>query len=98
MRCWRSTTSQPSIGSTYERPTPLKAPLPPCGTAPSDQKAACRTRPRSAMVFKLVDSAQKSWRRIDGHNRLPKLIQGIKFTDGIEVIGNSAAPQVQAAA
>jgi hypothetical protein len=31
----------------YERPTPLKAPLPPSGTAPSDQKAACRTRPRS---------------------------------------------------
>jgi len=29
---------------------------------------------------------------------LPKLIQGIRFTDGIEVIGNSAAPQDQAAA
>jgi len=29
---------------------------------------------------------------------LPKLIQGVKFTDGIEVIGNSAAPQPQAAA
>ena len=43
-----------------------------------------------AMVFKLVDGAQKSWRRIDGHNQLPKLIQGVKFTDGIEVIGNSA--------
>ena len=41
-----------------------------------------------AMVFKLVDGAQKSWRRIDGHNQLPKLIQGVKFTDGIEVIAN----------
>ena len=51
-----------------------------------------------AMVFKLVDAAQKNWRRIDGHNQLPKLIQGIRFTDGIEVIGNSAAPQAQAAA
>jgi hypothetical protein len=29
---------------------------------------------------------------------LPKLIQGIRFTDGIEGIGNSAAPQAQAAA
>ncbi len=28
-----------------------------------------------AMVFKLVDAAQKSWRRLDGHNQLPKLIQ-----------------------
>ena len=36
-----------------------------------------------AMVFKLVEGAQKSWRRIDGHNQLPKLIQGVKFTDGI---------------
>jgi Transposase, Mutator family len=51
-----------------------------------------------AMVFKLVDGAQKNWRRIDGHNQLPKLIQGVRFTDGIEVIGNSAAPQPQAAA
>ena len=29
-----------------------------------------------AMVFKLVEGAQKSWRRIDGHNQLPKLILG----------------------
>jgi hypothetical protein len=28
------------------------------------------------MVFKLVEGAQKSWRRIDGQNPLPKLIQG----------------------
>jgi len=51
-----------------------------------------------AMVFKLVEGAQKNWRRIDGHNQLPKLIQGVRFTDGIEVISNSAAPQAQAAA
>ena len=45
------------------------------------------------MVFKLLEGAQKTWRRIDGHNQLPKLILGVKFTDGIEVIGTSAAPQ-----
>src|ERR1700730_17264838 len=50
------------------------------------------------MVFKLVEGAQKNWRRIDGHNQLPKLLQGVRFNDGIEVIGNSAAPQAQAAA
>jgi hypothetical protein len=49
-----------------------------------------------AMVFKLVEGAQKTWRRIDGHNQLPKLILGVKFTDGIEVIGTSAAPQAAA--
>ena len=47
-----------------------------------------------AMVYKLTDAAQKSWRRLDGPNQLPKLIQGVKFTDGVEVI----SPQSQAAA
>ena len=51
-----------------------------------------------AMVFKLVDGAQKSWRRLDGHYQLPKVIQGVKFTDGLEVIGKLAEPQAQAAA
>ena len=44
-----------------------------------------------AMVFKLVDGAQKSWRRLDGHNQLPKIIQGVKFTDGLEVAAKPAA-------
>ena len=43
-----------------------------------------------AMVFKLVDAPQKSWRRLDGHNQLPKLIQGVRFTDGIEVVRSQA--------
>ena len=51
-----------------------------------------------AMVFKLVDAAQKSWRRLDGHNQLPKLIQGVRFTDGIEVAANSASSKSQTAA
>jgi len=43
-----------------------------------------------AMVFKLVEAAQKSWRRLDGHNQLPKVILGVKFADGIEVIRSQA--------
>jgi hypothetical protein len=39
-----------------------------------------------AMVFKLLEAAQKSWRRLDGDNQLPKLILGVTFNDGIEVI------------
>jgi hypothetical protein len=30
--------------------------------------------------------AERSWRRLDGHNQLPKVILGIKFADGIEVV------------
>ena len=51
-----------------------------------------------AMVFKLVDAAQKSWRRLDGHNQLPKLIQGVRFADGIEVAANPAFSKPQTAA
>ena len=51
-----------------------------------------------AMVFKLVDAAQKSWRKLDGHNQLPKLIQGVRFTDGIEVAPNPAPSKSQIAA
>ena len=97
MRCSPSTTSLPSTGSTYEQRTPLKAPLRPSGTA-IRSKGCLSNKTALAMVFKLVEGAQKNWRRIDGHNQLPKLIQGVRFTDGIEVIGNSAAPQAQAAA
>ena len=50
-----------------------------------------------AMVFKLVEGAQRSWRRLDGHAQLPKLILGVKFADGLEVAAKSI-PQPDTAA
>ena len=50
-----------------------------------------------AMVFKLVEAANKSWRRLDGPNQLPKVVVGVKFTDGLEVV-STADPQPQTAA
>ncbi|WGJ13304.1 transposase [Methylocapsa sp. D3K7] len=47
-----------------------------------------------AMVFKLAQAAEKHWRRLDGKSQLPKVVLGVKFTDGIEV----AKEQVQTAA
>jgi transposase-like protein len=38
------------------------------------------------MVFKLVVAASRTWRRLKGTNQLPKLIAGVRFNDGIEVI------------
>ncbi len=38
------------------------------------------------MVFKLLIAASKTWRRLKGTNQLPKLIAGVRFNDGIEVI------------
>jgi transposase-like protein len=43
-----------------------------------------------AMIFKLAEAAEKSWRRLNGHNQLPKIILGIKFADGIEVVRSQA--------
>jgi transposase-like protein len=51
-----------------------------------------------AMVFKLVDGAQKSWRRLDGHDQLPKLILGVKFSNGLEVIAKQTDRQPATAA
>lgn len=35
------------------------------------------------MVFKLVQSAQNSWLRLRGHNRVAEIIRGVNFKDGI---------------
>jgi putative transposase len=46
------------------------------------------------MIFKLAEAAEKSWRRLDGHNQLPKIILGVRLTDGMEVVrsqGQAAA-------
>jgi len=43
-----------------------------------------------AMIFKLAEAAENSWRRLDGHNQLPKVILGVKFNDGIEVVRSQA--------
>jgi transposase-like protein len=41
------------------------------------------------MVFKLVMAASKTWRRLKGQNRLPMLIEGVRFADGIAVTATS---------
>ena len=35
------------------------------------------------MVFKLMQSAQKRWRPLNGSERIPDVIQGIPFVDGV---------------
>lgn len=35
------------------------------------------------MVFKLATQAEKHWRRLNGYELIPKVIQGIKFKDGL---------------
>jgi putative transposase len=53
-------------------------------TKGSGSRLACLT-----MVFKLMESASKSWRLLNGSTHLKAVISGARFVDGIEV--NNAA-------
>ncbi|MEL7453465.1 MAG: IS256 family transposase [Pseudomonadota bacterium] len=43
-----------------------------------------------AMAFKLMMSAQTKWRKLDGANRMPEIIEGIAFKDGIKQLNRAA--------
>jgi putative transposase len=43
-----------------------------------------------AMIFKLAQAAEKSWHRLRGYDQLPKVICGVKFNNGIEVVRSQA--------
>jgi putative transposase len=49
-------------------------------------KGCLSNRTALAMIFKLAEAVEKSWRRLDGHNQLPKVILGVRFADGMEVV------------
>jgi putative transposase len=42
------------------------------------------------IAFKLMISAQGKWRKFDGANRMPEIIEGIEFKDGIKQLKNAA--------
>lgn len=46
-------------------------------------KGALSQKTAKLMVFKLVQAAAKTWRRLKGANQLPLVIQGVTFTDGV---------------
>ncbi|MFC0282021.1 transposase, partial [Falsigemmobacter intermedius] len=56
-------------------------------------KGALSQKTAKLMVFKLVQAAAKTWRRLKGANQLPLLIEGVTFTDGVatSVAENRAA-------
>ena len=48
-------------------------------------KGALSQETAKLMVLKLVMAAAKTWRRLKGENQLPKIINGIRFKDGMEI-------------
>src|SRR5215211_238919 len=47
-------------------------------------KGALSQESARLMVFKLIMAAARTWRRLKGENQLPKVIDGVTFSDGIE--------------
>jgi len=48
-------------------------------------KGALSQKTARLMVFKLVQAAAKTWRRLKGANQLPLVVEGVKFSDGVAV-------------
>ena len=48
-------------------------------------KGALSQKTAKLMVFTLIRTASKKWRRLKGANQLPFVVDGIKFTDGVAV-------------
>ena len=61
-------------------------------TKGSGSRTACLT-----MVFKLTESASKTWRSLNGSELLPDVISGVRFSDGVKPQTNNNQPQDAAA-
>jgi len=52
-------------------------------------KGALSQKTARLMVFKLVIAASKTWRRLKGENQLPRVVEGVKFADGVAITATS---------
>ena len=58
----------------------------------SSRAKGCVTRQSMlSVIYKMGMCAEKSWRRLRGFQQLAKVVEGVKFTDGNEVIKDSRA-------
>ena len=57
----------------------------------SRAKGCVTRRTMLSMIYKMGMSAETSWRRLRGFHQLGKVIEGVKFHDGIEVTEDSRA-------
>lgn len=74
-----------------EENVPLMCLLRPGTTTQNSTEIAGEPIIASDFTFKLVMAAAKTWHKLKGENQLPKVVQGIKFQNGVEVI--STPPQ-----
>ena len=75
---WKHIRTTNSIGSVYAT----------VRSRTRKTKGCLNRKTALSMVFKLMMSARKMWRRISGSNRLPEVSQGVEFKDGIKQTQN----------
>jgi putative transposase len=56
-------------------------------------KGAGSKKAALAMAYKLLDAAQQRWRKINGHELVDDVLDGVKFKDGIKVTDDETATQ-----
>jgi len=61
-------------------------------------KGALSQKTAKLMVFTLVRAASKKWRKLNGANQLPRVIEGVKFADGVAGTGQGGCRSTPAAA
>lgn len=79
-RGWSARPSSPQAEKAFDRFTLTYA-------AKYPKATECLRKDRGALlafVFKLGLAAETRWRRIRGFEQLAKIIEGVKFTDGVE--------------
>src|SRR5690554_457575 len=83
--CWRSMTSRQNIGFTSAQTNPIESTF--ATVRLRTQRARnCGSRETTlAMVYKLLESAQRNWKRIKGFDLLALVVNNVKFKDGEQV-------------
>jgi hypothetical protein len=85
-----SMTSRLNTGSICARTNVIESSFATVRHRTVRSKGCLSNKTALAMIFKLAEAAEKSWRRLDGHSQFPKIILGERFTDGIEVVRSQA--------
>ena len=75
-----------NIGRVYEPATRLNPPLVPIRHGTKRSEGCLNREGMLHMMFKLGQCAEKNWRKLRGFDYLAKVIEGVQFSDGIEVI------------
>jgi hypothetical protein len=81
-KLWLKIDSVEVKGRTYRTANPIESTFATVRLRQRVTKGAGSRKAGLAMVFKLMDSAQRRWRRLDAHELMPLVRAGVQFVDG----------------